>query len=139
MDFAGYQYYKSSQKLLEVVGLWPYQKATWLMQAWRLLIAVLLINSTTLQMTTCVTHECDSRLLLKMTPYLIVTIVFALKYLSFYLQLDKMKVLFDNVQCDWSMLENEHEIQIMKNYAEIAKFLSTGLANTIIHVGTRRP
>ncbi|XP_071628231.1 uncharacterized protein [Temnothorax longispinosus] len=116
-------YYTINRNLLLCVGLWPYQGL-----GFRCIlitfITIVLLSSVVFQLTTFVTKEYSMELLLKILAYSIPWLSYMLKYNLFCLNMKKMRGLVERVRFDWSELNNVRELEIIKRYSAIGRFIT---------------
>ncbi|XP_011864030.1 PREDICTED: uncharacterized protein LOC105559958 isoform X2 [Vollenhovia emeryi] len=115
MDFFDNEYYITRQ-LMESIGLWPYEKRE--RRIVRMLcILVLYIQSLVIQLAVFITHEYSATLFINATSFSFLCVVYLLKYNTVYFNSNHVKNLFDQIQCDWKLIENMDELKIIKKYA----------------------
>ncbi|KAG7213207.1 hypothetical protein KM043_002519 [Ampulex compressa] len=90
MDSISHRYYKHSKTFLSIISLWPCDKR-WSKRILRIFICLLLASGTVVQLTTCVTSTCTGDVLLKLLPYVIVTIIFFLKYVTICFKIETLQ------------------------------------------------
>ncbi|KAG7213206.1 hypothetical protein KM043_002519 [Ampulex compressa] len=135
MDSISHRYYKHSKTFLSIISLWPCDKR-WSKRILRIFICLLLASGTVVQLTTCVTSTCTGDVLLKLLPYVIVTIIFFLKYVTICFKIETIVHTFDQMENNWHTVKDEQEIKILEKYSELSRFFSLGFAN-IAHRGTQ--
>ncbi|XP_020295571.1 uncharacterized protein LOC109860711 [Pseudomyrmex gracilis] len=116
-------YYAINRILLLSVGLWPYQR-TGLRRVLITLITIVLISSIVCQFTTFITTQVDMDLFLKIVAYSIPWLSFTVKYNVLCLNIEKMRNLMDRVRYDWSALNDAREIEIIKSYSAMGRFIT---------------
>ncbi|XP_011864031.1 PREDICTED: uncharacterized protein LOC105559958 isoform X3 [Vollenhovia emeryi] len=133
MDFFDNEYYITRQ-LMESIGLWPYEKRE--RRIVRMLcILVLYIQSLVIQLAVFITHEYSATLFINATSFSFLCVVYLLKYNTVYFNSNHVKNLFDQIQCDWKLIENMDELKIIKKYAYKTKLWA--IATTfIVYPGT---
>ncbi|XP_067212259.1 uncharacterized protein [Linepithema humile] len=117
------RYYAINRILLSCVGLWPYQKSSF-RYVLVTFITVILYSSVTFQLTTFITTDYDVDLLLKVLAFSIPWMSYALKYNVLCKNIKKMRDLMERVRCDWNELNNTQEIEIIKKYSAIGRFIT---------------
>ncbi|KAL6264376.1 hypothetical protein P5V15_004488 [Pogonomyrmex californicus] len=103
MDFTGYHYYRINRILLISLGLWPYH---------------------TQRFSSFIIMEYNTDLLLHVLSILCFTMYYAIKYISGFINSNKMKELIEQIQYDWNSLKEEEELKIIRNRANIARSLT---------------
>ncbi|XP_050465927.1 uncharacterized protein LOC126859058 [Cataglyphis hispanica] len=121
MDFFDNEYYELTRNLMASIGLWPYQKPEHrIVQG--LCVSFILILAVLVQLTTFVTHEYSLMLLIEVFSFVILCIIYALKYNVVYFNSNQVKKLFDQIQRDWNLIKDMDELKIIQKYAYKARF-----------------
>ncbi|XP_026828774.1 uncharacterized protein LOC105287226 isoform X2 [Ooceraea biroi] len=109
-------YYTLNRIQLLCIGLWPYQASTcrYILITF---LSITLVSSVVVQILT----------------YSIPWLIYTLKYNIHCLNIKKVEVLLERIQHDWSILTNAREIEIIKKYSAIGKFI-TLLVILFIHL-----
>ncbi|XP_039311330.1 uncharacterized protein LOC120359086 isoform X1 [Solenopsis invicta] len=116
-------YYTINRILLLCIGLWPFQKSIFK----HIIITIVTIIFTlglVLQLMTFVTTEYNMDILLRVLPYVLPWLAYMLKYNTLCLNIKRLKSLLQRMFCDWNELTNVQEIEIIKKYADIARFIT---------------
>ncbi|XP_024878473.1 odorant receptor 22c-like [Temnothorax curvispinosus] len=116
-------YYTINRILLLCVGLWPCQKSTFKYIAITLM-TIILASSVIFQLTTFITRECNTDVFLRVLTYSIPWLGYMLKYNVLCLNAKRMRNLMERMLCDWNELNNVQEIEILKEYADIGRFIT---------------
>ncbi|XP_077258653.1 uncharacterized protein LOC143895440 isoform X2 [Temnothorax americanus] len=116
-------YYTINRILLLCVGLWPCQKSTFRYIAITLM-TIILASSVIFQLTTFITRECNTDVFLHVLTYSIPWLAYTLKYNVLCLNAKRMRNLMERMLCDWNELNNVQEIEILKEYADIGRFIT---------------
>ncbi|XP_071628227.1 uncharacterized protein [Temnothorax longispinosus] len=116
-------YYTINRILLLCVGLWPCQKSTFKYIAITLM-TIILASSVIFQLTTFITRECNTDVFLRVLTYSIPWLGYTLKYNVLCLNAKRMRNLMERMLCDWNELNNVQEIEILKEYADIGRFIT---------------
>ncbi|XP_070159881.1 uncharacterized protein [Polyergus mexicanus] len=122
-DCMANSYYTINRILLLCVGLWPYQNSSFR----HIVIAfttVILMSSVVFQLTTFITTEYSSNLLLQVLAYSIPWLAYTLKYNVLCLNIKKMRGLMKQVRRDWNALSSAQEIEIIKKYWAFGRFIT---------------
>ncbi|XP_026828736.1 uncharacterized protein LOC105287477 isoform X3 [Ooceraea biroi] len=127
-------YYTLNRIQLLCLGLWPYQAST-CRYILITLVSIMLASSVVFQLTVFITKKYSLELLLHVLAYSIPWLIYALKYNLHCLNIKKVEVLLERIQHDWSILNNAREIEIIKKYSAIGKFI-TLLVILFIYVST---
>ncbi|XP_044598456.1 odorant receptor 13a-like isoform X2 [Cotesia glomerata] len=117
--------YKLAKSLSIVTGRWPYQTYG---QSF-ILVAIIWIAFTLQavpQTLAIILHFHDREVLLEaMAPY-IIDIMFVAKYMNASYSAKLMKICFDKIKTDWTLLHNDEEKRILTYHANIGRLISTG-------------
>ncbi|KAL6448885.1 hypothetical protein ACFW04_000556 [Cataglyphis niger] len=120
---AAKNYYTINRILLICIGLWPYQNSSF-----RHIIitftTVILISSVVVQLTTFITAEYSSDLLLQILAYCIPWLAYTLKYNALCFNIKKMRGLMRQMRRDWNALSSAQEIKIIKKYWAFGRFIT---------------
>ncbi|XP_039311457.1 odorant receptor 13a-like [Solenopsis invicta] len=73
---------------------------------------------------TFVTTEYNMDILLRVLPYVLPWLAHTLKYNALCLNIKGLRSLMERMLCDWNELINVQEIEIIKKYADIARFIT---------------
>ncbi|XP_011861080.1 PREDICTED: uncharacterized protein LOC105558147 isoform X2 [Vollenhovia emeryi] len=125
-------YYTINRILLLCIGLWPFQKSTFRYIA-IVLTTILLVLSIVLQLTTFITTQYNIDILLHILAYSVPWLGYTLKYNVLCLNIRGMRDLMRQMLKNWNELHNEQEIEIIKEYSDIGRFI-TLLTTLFIYV-----
>ncbi|KAL0126370.1 hypothetical protein PUN28_005040 [Cardiocondyla obscurior] len=117
------RYYAVNRILLLCVGLWPNQKSSSRHIAVTF-TTMTLVSGIVFQLTPFITHEYNVNILLQILAYTIPWIAYTLKYHFSCLKMRQFRDILERVRCDWNQLSNTHEIEIIKEYAAIGRFVT---------------
>ncbi|XP_011860675.1 PREDICTED: uncharacterized protein LOC105557895 [Vollenhovia emeryi] len=106
--------------MLLIVGLWPYQQSK-LVQLQFILLYSILTSFILLQFTTLLTSHYTRDLLIKILGSALFYVTLAIKYSSFSVNIEIVKYLLERLQHICNELTDENEINIIKEYAVVAK------------------
>ncbi|XP_019697024.2 uncharacterized protein LOC105183323 isoform X2 [Harpegnathos saltator] len=106
--------------LLLAVGLWPYQQSK-LVQLQLILLFSILTTFILSQLTSIVTSEYTSELLINVSSTTLFYITFVIKYSSFRVNIETMRHLLELLQRIYNELRDENEINIMRKYGQLSK------------------
>ncbi|XP_011873929.1 PREDICTED: uncharacterized protein LOC105565390 [Vollenhovia emeryi] len=126
MDFAGERYYKLNRILLLSLGLWPYHISIF-KKVQIIFFQALSISFLICQCIPFFVKQYSINYIAKMLTTIILTCIFIVKYNAGLLLSDKIKYIFDRVRDDWNMLTTQAELEVIKKYANNAKFHTTFL------------
>ncbi|XP_011861301.1 PREDICTED: uncharacterized protein LOC105558309 isoform X3 [Vollenhovia emeryi] len=122
MAHAADSYYAINRILLQCIGLWPYQRFDFRCILVTLM-TLMLLSSVVLQFTTFVTKEYSLDLLLKILAYSIPFLTYLLRFLLCF-KMEEMRGLIQRVRFDWNELNNARELEIIKKYSALGKFIT---------------
>ncbi|XP_070510857.1 uncharacterized protein [Cardiocondyla obscurior] len=128
------RYYDLNRKLLLCIGLWPYQRFGFRCVI-IMVMTTILAGGVIFQCTTFVTKKFSVELLLKILAYSIPWFSYMLKYNVLCFNVKKMQKLVERVHFDWDQLHNARELEIIKRYAAIGKFI-TLITTLFIYLST---
>ncbi|KAH0945366.1 hypothetical protein HN011_006499 [Eciton burchellii] len=117
MEFLGYRYYKLNRFLLLPLGLWPCGDSC-LKQVQAIFWIVMLTSVIVTQLIKLFIMEYDLELILTNLSYAIPSVIYLLKYNTFYIQSQKIKKIMEQIQDDWNALSDDQEIKIMERFAK---------------------
>ncbi|XP_020291747.1 uncharacterized protein LOC109858665 [Pseudomyrmex gracilis] len=133
MDSSSDRYYKLNRMFLSAIGLWPHRYIV-LRQLQGILSSFILISVTSPQLIKLITiTKYDVDVVLTILSSALPFMLFTVKYITFYFVTEKAKALMRQIESDWNMLRNNHELEIIHRYAKVAKLSTTSLA-TLIYV-----
>ncbi|XP_011861076.1 PREDICTED: uncharacterized protein LOC105558144 isoform X3 [Vollenhovia emeryi] len=125
-------YYTINRILLLCVGLWPYYTST-LRYIVILTTSGLLVIGVVIQLLTFVTTEYTIGILLRVLAYSIGWLGYAIKYNVLCLNIKGIRSLMEQMLKNWNELHNKQEIEIIKEYSNIGRFI-TLITSLIIYV-----
>ncbi|XP_039311298.1 uncharacterized protein LOC105195936 isoform X2 [Solenopsis invicta] len=126
-------YYTINRILLLCIGLWPFQKSISKHVAIAL-VTIILAFSVIFQLTTFITTKYNIDILLRVLTYTIPWLAYMLKYNAQCLNIKRIRSIMERVLYDWKELSNAQEIEIIKEYADIGRFI-TLLTTLTIYIG----
>ncbi|XP_011873932.1 PREDICTED: uncharacterized protein LOC105565391 [Vollenhovia emeryi] len=121
MDFAGERYYKLNRILLLALGLWPDQISTF-KSIQIIFFQTLFISFLICQCIPFFVKQYNLKCIIKMLSHVFLTCMFIINYNVGLFFSDKIKYIFDSVRYDWNMVEAQEEVQVLRKYANDAKF-----------------
>ncbi|XP_011873938.1 PREDICTED: uncharacterized protein LOC105565392 isoform X6 [Vollenhovia emeryi] len=121
MDFAGERYYNLNRILLLSLGLWPDQISTF-KKVQNIFYQTLFISFLTCQCIPLFIKQYSIIYICQMLSHIVITGIFILVYNTCLLLSDNIKYIFDRVRYDWNMLQAHAELEILRKYANEAKF-----------------
>ncbi|XP_011861073.1 PREDICTED: uncharacterized protein LOC105558143 [Vollenhovia emeryi] len=116
-------YYTINRILLLCIGLWPYQGSTFKYFA-IVSTTITLILSIVLQLMTFTTKEYNIDVLLHILAYTVPWLAYTLKYNVLCLNIRQMRGLMERMVDDWNTLNNKQEIEIIKEFSDIGRFIT---------------
>ncbi|XP_011861083.1 PREDICTED: uncharacterized protein LOC105558149 isoform X2 [Vollenhovia emeryi] len=125
-------YYTINRILLLSIGLWPFQKSTFRYIA-IVLTTIMFVLMIVIQLTTFITTQYNVDILLHVLAYSVPWLGYALKYNVLCLNIRAMRDLMRQMLKNWNELHNEQEIEIIKEYSDIGRFI-TVLTTLFIYV-----
>ncbi|XP_028050034.1 odorant receptor 49b [Monomorium pharaonis] len=138
MEFLGYQYYKLYRIFLLSLGLWPYD-SSFFKRIYMIFCIFTLLFSIITQFLKLFTTECNLVFVLTDLSFVIPCIAYLLKYSTFCIQSQKIKKLMEHIRIDWTVLQDEEEIEIIQKYAKTARrymyaFVGVAYPGTIVYI-----
>ncbi|KAL0126372.1 hypothetical protein PUN28_005042 [Cardiocondyla obscurior] len=132
MNFGADHYYKLNRIFLSTIGLWPHSYIT--LRQIQCFVSVFILLSTTFpQLLKLITTKHDVELILKVLSSALPFMLFTVKYVTFYFVTEKIKGIMQQIQNDWNALKDKGELDIIRQYAKIARSFTTTIA-TVIYV-----
>ncbi|XP_011861071.1 PREDICTED: uncharacterized protein LOC105558142 isoform X3 [Vollenhovia emeryi] len=116
------KYYTINRILLLCIGLWPYQKSS-LRHIIITFTTIMLISGVAFQLTAFITMDYNVDILLRILAYSIPWLGYTLKYIV-CLYITQIRDLMERVQCDWNGLNNTQEVEIIKEYSAVGRFIT---------------
>ncbi|KAG7213211.1 hypothetical protein KM043_002522 [Ampulex compressa] len=83
-------------------------------------------------LTTCVTTKCTGDVLLKLLPYVVLSMVFFVKYASICFKTEVIIFIFEQMERNWHTLKDEDELEILKKYSEYSRLFSISFATAML-------
>ncbi|XP_012217767.2 odorant receptor 49b-like isoform X2 [Linepithema humile] len=132
MNFDGQRYYKVNRFVLEMLGLWPYNNSIYI-NIYRAFSISVIASSCVTQLAKLqnTVHDLD-RLLYNLT-YAVPSHIYLLKFISYIINIDKVRDMLERIQHDWNTLEDEKECEIIRYYTII------GMRYTIVFFAASSP
>ncbi|XP_039311429.1 uncharacterized protein LOC120359113 [Solenopsis invicta] len=109
-------YYKIYRVILKILGLWSYEQ-TCLTRLHKILFVSIFLSFLLVQLLSFITKQYNVNLLMKIFSTFFPNLFVTVKYISFIILADDLKILFDQIQNDWNLLKDKLEIDIIKKYA----------------------
>ncbi|XP_019697061.1 uncharacterized protein LOC105183321 [Harpegnathos saltator] len=119
--------------LLLAVGLWPYEQ-TKIVQLQLILLFSILTTFILSQLTSIVTSEYTSDLLINVSSTTLFYITFVIKYSSFRINIETMRHLLELLQRIYNELRDENEINIIKKYGQLSRRYTAALMTIVTFV-----
>ncbi|XP_071638344.1 uncharacterized protein [Temnothorax longispinosus] len=120
------QYFTVNRILLLTIGLWPYQQSNFTTFQY-IFISVILTAIIVFQLTTFLTLNCTSELLMNVLSSVSFFIIFMIKYNMFRFHIENVKDLLMQFQHVRNKLKDKNEIAIIKKYDYTAKRYTVSL------------
>ncbi|XP_019697077.2 uncharacterized protein LOC109503870 [Harpegnathos saltator] len=117
-------YLNLNRVLLLAIGLWPYQRSKLISLQFVLLFSILL-SFILLQLGTLVILRCTTDLVLKILFIAFFFSTCVINYTSFYVNIDAVKSLTQQIQHNYDKLKDEGEIAIMNKYGNRTKHFTS--------------
>ncbi|KAL6260669.1 hypothetical protein P5V15_008189 [Pogonomyrmex californicus] len=114
------RYFSLNKILLLALGLWPYYQSNFV-RFQIVLIFGILISFIIFQFTTFLTTECTPLLIIKVLSFSVFFIIQVIKYNSFWINSDNVRLLLERLQEICNELKDENEINIMEEYGNNTK------------------
>ncbi|GAB1861156.1 Odorant receptor [Camponotus japonicus] len=134
MDFDGSRYYTLNRVMLSSIGLWPYQKA-WLIRIQRFSCVTCVVSGIIVQLLTFTTFEYNLDLLLQVLSFTIPCLIAILKYVTYCVKIESVKLLFEQINYDCIAITDTQEIEIIQKYASRGR-LYTIYFGLLIYIAT---
>ncbi|CAK9830011.1 hypothetical protein ANTRET_LOCUS7256 [Anthophora retusa] len=120
MDTPGSEYYRTTQKLMSIIGLSPY-KCSKYTRFWNAFIIIFLCSGVMVQLLALFTKDMNWKELVQTFSYFTISLSYVLKYLTFLIHQDTEKEIYDRIRNDWIMLTNKEELRIMHKYSSVTR------------------
>ncbi|XP_071637474.1 uncharacterized protein [Temnothorax longispinosus] len=114
------KYFDLNRILLLAIGLWPYKQSK-LVRFQLILFFGILMSCIIFQLTTFLTAEYTLGLAIKIFSYILLLISFIIKYNSFWINIQTVRYLLEQLQHIYIDLKDENEIAIVEKYGCNAK------------------
>ncbi|KAL0126374.1 hypothetical protein PUN28_005042 [Cardiocondyla obscurior] len=128
MNFGADHYYKLNRIFLSTIGLWPYDDIKTRYICVILWLSICLPMTVT-QLLKLITTKHDVELILKVLSSALPFMLFTVKYVTFYFVTEKIKGIMQQIQNDWNALKDKGELDIIRQYAKIARSFTTTIAS----------
>ncbi|KAG7213212.1 hypothetical protein KM043_002523 [Ampulex compressa] len=142
-------YYRTNKKLLTIVGLWPYQTAK-LRRSQFVLGTAIMISGIIVQISldlsmseqlremclnnfqcnTFFTMAYDMDEILNVFSWCATILSYIMKYSVIASNVQTIGLLVEHIRTDWALLKNETEINIIRKYSAIGRYLTLGFTPT---------
>ncbi|KAG7199383.1 hypothetical protein KM043_014016 [Ampulex compressa] len=101
--FEEWTYYRPTQLLLSLVGLWPYlnRKTMYGLRVGMIIVSLSFVAS---QIANIISSKYNLEVIIEEVPLVLTGLLCCVKYLGFCLNGDVIRVLFDNMSHDWNTL-----------------------------------
>ncbi|XP_072758226.1 uncharacterized protein [Anoplolepis gracilipes] len=106
------EYFNLNKFLLLLIGLWPYKQSHFTRFQFIFLSGILTSN-VIFQCTTFISHKCTIELIIKVLASTFFFTIFVIKYNLFYVKIENMKVLLDQLLHVYNEIKDKNEIAIM--------------------------
>ncbi|XP_039311534.1 uncharacterized protein LOC120359123 [Solenopsis invicta] len=123
--------FRFNRLLLLAIGLWPFQKSKFAQVQFPVFLTIL-ITFIVFQFTTFVTSDCTTNFIIKILSFAFFFIFVTVKYNSFWINADVVKLSLEQILHTYKELKNKNEIDILENYGKVAQIYTAIL--TIIGV-----
>ncbi|XP_071560223.1 uncharacterized protein [Temnothorax nylanderi] len=120
------QHFRLNRFLLLAIGLWPHRRSKFAQVQFILLFSIL-ITFIAFQFTTFVTSDCTIDLIIKVLSSTSFFICLAIKYNSFWINANTVRLSLEQLQHTYNELKNGNEIAIIEKYSGIAKLYTITL------------
>ncbi|KAL6416848.1 hypothetical protein ACFW04_013121 [Cataglyphis niger] len=114
------QHFPLNRILLLAIGLWPYQRSK-LNQLQATLCFGILSSFVVFQLTALITTKCTVDFIIKVFSTAIVFNFYIIMYNMFWINIDHVRNLLDQLQCICNELKDENEFAIFKKYGNNTK------------------
>ncbi|KAH0946877.1 hypothetical protein HN011_000570 [Eciton burchellii] len=116
-------YFNLNEILLRVTGLWPFQQSRLARIQFSLFFSIM-ITAIIFQLTSFVTSKCTPRLILKVLSSAFFFIIILIYYSSFYVKIETVKNLLEELHHICDQLKDKNEIAIIEKYGYRGKRLT---------------
>ncbi|XP_070167631.1 uncharacterized protein [Polyergus mexicanus] len=120
-----------NRTLLLSVGLWPYQQSN-LVRFQIVLLLAILMTCVIFQFTAFLTSKCTPDFFISVFSSALLFLVFVIQYTWFYINIEIVKGLLEQLLNIYDNLTDENEISIMEEYGSYAKRYTIGLILIVI-------
>ncbi|XP_025155335.1 odorant receptor 67b-like [Harpegnathos saltator] len=114
------QNFSLNRILLLAVGLWPYQR-TKFVRFRVILFSSILMSSIIFQLTALIAEQLSAQLVIKVSGAVLFFSIFVIKFNSFWINLQSIKCLMEQLQRICDELKDKNEIAILEKYGRDAK------------------
>ncbi|XP_070167632.1 uncharacterized protein [Polyergus mexicanus] len=122
-----------NRTLLLSVGLWPYQQSN-LVRFQIVLLLAILMTCVIFQFTAFLTSKCTPDFFISVFSSALLFLVFVIQYTWFYINIEIVKGLLEQLLNIYDNLTDENEISIMEEYGSYAKRYTIGLIRLFIGI-----
>ncbi|XP_039311538.1 uncharacterized protein LOC113004047 [Solenopsis invicta] len=112
--------FRLNRLLLLAIGLWPFQKSKFAQVQFPVFL-IILITFIVFQFTTFVTSDCTTDFIIKIISFTTFFIFLTVKYNSFWINADTVKLSLEQILYTYNELKNKNEIDILENYGKVAQ------------------
>ncbi|XP_076672253.1 uncharacterized protein LOC143371188 [Andrena cerasifolii] len=130
MHCESYNCYKFDHIFLPLIRLWI-DNASWLRNLQDFIYLLILLSALVIQISPLITTSIGLDNVLNDVSYITVTCISLLKYGEFRYPAGKIRKLLENVQNDWSTIQNDEEYKIMRKYVQNGQYIGLVLASKI--------
>ncbi|XP_047365385.1 uncharacterized protein LOC124955263 [Vespa velutina] len=123
MDTFDHPYYKVNKRLLMMVGQWPYQNSYDRFFG-RCIVNFIFIVFTITQVALICTCNGNIDIILESIPFICGFIAMVIKYYSYQVQRNKIRILLKHVVNNWQILKTREEMDIMHKFAGEGRFIT---------------
>ncbi|XP_039311537.1 uncharacterized protein LOC120359124 [Solenopsis invicta] len=118
--------FRFNRLLLLAIGLWPFQKSKFAQVQFPVFL-IILITFIIFQFTTFVTSDCTTDFIIKIISSTTFFIFLTVKYNSFWINADTVKLSLEQILHTYNELKNKNEIAILENYGKVAQLYTAVL------------
>ncbi|XP_078051693.1 uncharacterized protein LOC144477828 [Augochlora pura] len=113
-------YYRVYYSVLCFIGLWPYHKS-YKLKILRIFILLILTSSIAIQLSSLKRVDPTLDNILRSLSFTFPVLMFIVRYIGFVNNFSIVKCFMQNLQQDYSMLENPYEVEILIKNIEKSK------------------
>ncbi|KAH0949524.1 Or9e74CTE, partial [Eciton burchellii] len=130
------EHFNVNRILMLAIGLWPYNRSK-LVEFQLFVYYNILISFILFQLTSLLTSKCTSDFIIEVLSYVLFFLLFLVNYNAFWINIDTVKSLLDQLQHICDELRDKNEIAIISKYGQNAKrytiiLLLFGICNLVL-------